>query len=508
MALAVLIALGAFPMISAFADEPIVVTTGEELDAALKTLVGAEADVTINLANNIDAITSATYAGYATGAKLTINGNGYTIDGKGAAKSGLRFGARGQSIDLVLNNTVFANMRNEESHGGGAIGNWRGNIEISGCTFIGNAVNNAEGTMTRGNGGAVMLQSTGAMNVSNSTFIGNVAPANGGAIQAPAGVLNNITVVGNSAGTGIGGVNGAFTVTNSIISGNTTASETADANVGTTVVYAEGNNVVGVDTAAWLASALDETNTLALLDVADSPAVDKANPETATIADQRGIVRDATPDIGAYELVKIPVPDANVLGLAVNPDLSANGVSGLSLVANLAADQVNLIEATLKYNTAQVTASATLNPAFASAAVSKITVDAEKGLIHIVVGVAGSEAIAADGLTSIADVVLTSIDGAIGGSHISISKCATYAAGSAVESALDPSALYARFTYAPKLDANVDGKLDAADLSYVLFIFGATSADANWNDIKTGDLNGDGAIDMADISILVDALYA
>ena len=412
----------------AYAADDIVVTTGDELDAALKAATGTSA-TTITLANDIDAVTSATYTGYTTGAAITINGQGFTIDGKSTMDTGLRFGARSQELILNIVNTKFANMQNDDRNGGGAIAIWRGVANISDSTFTGNVST----TGSRG-GGGVMVQS-GSANIDNSEFTGNRANGNGGAIYAGSGSITNVTVTGNHSITGVGGVNGAFTVIKSTIENNTTDSATADPNVSANVVFPE-----------------------------------------------------------------------NAVGLVIDDSVSNYGVAGVSLAANFSLGKVNLIEATLKYNKAQVEVAGAV--AVAGATVERFDVDADKGLINIVIGVAGTDVIANAGSAPIANILMTSI-GQDGGSHIAISSFAAYSAGEAVDDVvLAPDAVYARFEYASNADVNGDGVLDARDLSLALYRFGAISTDANWNEVKSADLNGDGAVDMLDITILVEALYA
>ena len=414
------------PMVYAAGD--ITVTTGAELDAALKAATGTSA-TTITLANDIDAVVSATYTGYTTGASITINGQGFTINGNDTMDTGLRFGARSQDLILNIVDTKFANMQNNDRNGGGAIAIWRGVANVSGSTFTGNVST----TGSRG-GGGVMVQS-GSAYIDSSTFMSNSANGNGGAIYATSGSLTNVTVTGNHSMTGVGGVNGAFTAIKSTIENNTTDSATADPNVSANVVF-----------------------------------------------------------------------PANSVGLMIDESVSGYGTAGVDLVANFGLSKVNLIEATIKYNKAQVEVSGAV--AVAGTTVERFEVDADKGLIHIVIGVAGMDAIANAGSAPIANILMTSIC-EDGGSHIAISSFAAYSAGEVVDDvALAPDAAYARFVYASKTDVNGDGVLDAKDLSLALYRFGAMSTDANWDDVKSADLNNDGVVDMLDITIIVEAIYA
>jgi len=412
----------------ALAADTIVVTTGEELDAAIKSVTGT-GSATITLANSIDAIVSATYTGYSTGSSITIDGQGFTINGNDLMDTGLRFGARGQEANLNIINTVFTGMQNDDRNGGGAVALWRGAANVSGSTFT----NNVSATGSRG-GGGIMVQS-GSANIIDSTFTGNRANGNGGAIYAGSGRLENVAVTGNHSITGVGGINGAFTLTRSLIEDNTTDSETANPNVSANVVYA-----------------------------------------------------------------------TNALGLAMDDDVSGFGIAGVSLIANLALDKSNLIEATIKYSPVQVSVEGAV--AVDGATIQLFEIDPVNGIIKIVVGVAGLEAIANNGPAPIADILLKSIckdDKSI----IAVTDYAVYSAGEVVTGvSLSPDMISAGFVYADKYDVNNDGILDARDLSLALYRFGAASTDDNWDTVKSADINGDGIIDILDISTIVDALYA
>ena len=412
----------------ALAADAIVVTTGEELDTAIKSVIG-DSSATIVLANDIDAIVSATYTAYTTGSSITIDGQGFTINGNNTMDTGLRFGGRGQELSLNIINTVFTGMQNNDRNGGGAIAVWRGTVNVSGSTFI----NNLSESGSRG-GGGIMLQS-GSAYISGSTFTGNRANGNGGAIYAGSGRLENVTATGNHSITGVGGVSGAFTLIRSVIEDNTTDNETANPNVSANVVYA-----------------------------------------------------------------------TNALGLAIDEDVSGFGIAGVSLIANLALDKANLIEATIKYSPVQVAVEGAV--AVDGATIQLFEVDPVKGIVKIVVGVTGLEAIANNGPASVADILLKSIckdDKSI----IAVTDYAVYSAGEIVTGvSISPDTISAVFVYADKYDVNGDGVLDARDLSLALYRFGAIVTDENWDAVKSADINGDDIVDILDISTIVDALYS
>jgi hypothetical protein len=234
VALAVFVAFMCAPVAGIWADDAIHVTTGEELDAAIKVLQAAVdndeftalARKVIVLDNDIDAIASATYGNRtATNEnapkKLLIDGQGYTINGHGVQNTALRFQSAANRTDLIFRNINFDSLDSNISYGGGALGIFHGTVLIENCTFTNNVAE-------RGDGGAVLIDGNGGeVTIKNSTFYNNsTLVGDGGAIaSAAAGYLINSTVTGNTA-TRLGGglaqnnATNQLAVVNSIIAGN------------------------------------------------------------------------------------------------------------------------------------------------------------------------------------------------------------------------------------------------------------------------------------------------
>jgi CSLREA domain-containing protein len=194
-------------------------------------------------------------------------------------------------------------------------------MTVNGSTISGN--NTTSSSSSNFGGGAIEIESyNGAsLKATNVTIADNTSAAEGGGVFSYTGniELNAATITGNTAeantvGAGGGGIAGNGVVTsNSIVAGNT------DQNRATTddCFITEGgpdHNLVGVGTGCFqtapnikttnpklgpLANNGGPTKTIALL--AGSPAIGHADTKTAPSYDQRGVKRDAHPDIGAYE---------------------------------------------------------------------------------------------------------------------------------------------------------------------------------------------------------------
>lgn len=229
---------------------------------------------------------------------------------------------------VVLNSLGITNGYSSTGQGGGIKNS--GALTLNQCTLSGNSVSGAGGGLYNFTGGVVTLN--------NCTLNGNTATNNnGGGISAPGGMvtLNQCTLTGNStvgggngggiafsssggaviyqctlaqnssvnAGGGIYSGNGALTVSNSIVAGNTQAS---GSNITGTGTYTGVNLTNGNPLLAPLGNYGGPTPTMPPLP--GSPAIDGATNGTSFTTDQRGQPRilGAFADLGAVEGVFNP----------------------------------------------------------------------------------------------------------------------------------------------------------------------------------------------------------
>lgn len=166
-------------------------------------------------------------------------------------------GAIFNSGSLTVTNTTFTenSVANTSGHWGGAIYSV-GPVVLDGCTFRGN---NAY------NGGAIAINTGGALNVANTTFSNNnSAVSSGGAIYSVAAVTVTDSVFdGNSASSG-GAIRlpagSSLNATNTTFSGNTTTgSGAAIYNSGTLTVT---NSTLASNTAGSYAGGIYNSGTL------------------------------------------------------------------------------------------------------------------------------------------------------------------------------------------------------------------------------------------------------
>ena len=163
----------------------------------LQVKIDTASEGTVNLANNYTYDESFSQEGIKITKAITINGNGFTINGLDKA----RIFNINASENIVLNNITFINGKSDL--GGAIIFNTAvSDIVIDNCKFI----NNSAAT----NGGAIYAKSTFINStIKNTEFISNTATKNGGAVyineNASENTFENITFSYNKAKSADGG---------------------------------------------------------------------------------------------------------------------------------------------------------------------------------------------------------------------------------------------------------------------------------------------------------------
>jgi CSLREA domain-containing protein len=306
----------------------------------------------------------------------TVTGNQAAGDGGGVAAT---TGARASVTAL---RSVF-----EDNTGGGSPATSRGGgifstggVTLTDSTVLGNRLLPGSATEAYGAG----VHAVGSITATNTTVAGNQASgaalggAGGGLFAVGTATLVSSTVTGNliastsganyAYGAGVAARAG-ISLTNSLVLGNLlggpvgVAYPNAGANDLDGALTTDGRSIVGGDaTKVFATTAVLGTQTLpdgSVLTVTggvaaenggptptvalrldpDNPAIDAADPATAPTADQRGVARDAAPDLGAYEAPNpAPVAAADTgsvprNGTEVGP-VPASGTVVISVLAN------------------------------------------------------------------------------------------------------------------------------------------------------------------------------
>ena len=164
---------------------------------------------------------------------LTIDGQGHTLDGKGASRI---FYVTDSASNLIVKNINFVNGKKDTA---GAIFSQGSNTQVINCTFSNNVA-------TTGNvGGAILLKNGGS--IKDSTFNGNTATKSGGAIRLEGDnyVVSGCTFNNNKATSALGGAISALGNKNTI-TGNTFTSNTAGRDGGAVDVEGDIKNDEGI----------------------------------------------------------------------------------------------------------------------------------------------------------------------------------------------------------------------------------------------------------------------
>ena len=312
------------------------------LDSAINSANGnSEAD-TINITGNFTLTTNA--LPQITSA-ITINGNGFTINGRAIIfAENVEFPQSravvvGSGGNLTLNNLTLTDFYNSSS--GGAIRVEAGSLTLNQVTVRDSRSNSAGGgiyasgsasvTINRSaihgnhsnnsNGGGIFFSTGGVTaTINNSSIFNNQALRAGGILVNSTSAtlsLNHVTITGNTAtatsGDTEGGVfvnEGTLNLRSSIIYGNTSP----NCQIGSSgVVSVNSDNIIGGGSSASCSASQSSANPLLSSSATgnppyyafreDSPARNAATCISGVTVDQRGRARPqgSLCDIGAYE---------------------------------------------------------------------------------------------------------------------------------------------------------------------------------------------------------------
>ncbi|MCB1914612.1 MAG: DUF4347 domain-containing protein, partial [Rhodocyclaceae bacterium] len=274
------------------------------------TIQGAGAgSTTISGAGISDRIFDVKGGGLLTLADLTVaDANTTNIPGGGVYSTGI----------LSATNVVFDNLAVTNADGGAVY------IDGGAATLTNSALINNSAT----NGGALSVNG-GTTTLINVTISGNTAEFNGAGIEALAGTLNleHVTIANNSI-SNIGGGGGLFsngaTVNMRYSIGANNSAPNPEQDIDGAIVSGGYNiieNAIGVTGLAGTDTTGSDGGIAATLTAdggthvhaitTSSAAYGAATGSTQTV-DQRGVTRDANPDIGAYEYVP-PAPQTFVV---------------------------------------------------------------------------------------------------------------------------------------------------------------------------------------------------
>ncbi|MCA9197742.1 MAG: DUF4347 domain-containing protein, partial [Planctomycetales bacterium] len=291
------------------------------------TIVGLDANSTIVDANHLDRVFDVAAGIQVSFSKLSIINGDATVGNPSGVGGGIRdsgatieleevifsgnhadVGGGIRSIGMVTANEVYFHSNTAITYGG-AIRN-QGNLTISNATFADNSADQ---------GGAIENRN-GTLSLTNATFANNTATTgDGGAIFNTGQVsLQNVTIADNTAQLVGGGINnqagGVVNLANTLVANNFGSGGSVDDDLSGAFSSNGSNFVRTVGSATGLQPA-DITNTDPLLGtlaanggfaptmrlLSTSLAIDGGNTTGAPTTDQTGELRDAAPDIGAYE---------------------------------------------------------------------------------------------------------------------------------------------------------------------------------------------------------------
>ena len=318
-------------IIAAAAGDTIIVGSGD-YDLTIDTLdvnknltiLGADARTTI-----IDASALSQRAFHLTGTTV-LNLSGVTIQGGDENNGGGIFVDNSSTLNLS-----DATLTDNTSDKGGAI-HVHGTANLNRVLLHDNSVTNPG--PGRGEGGAIHFHDADGGTLTNVTISGNTSEDEGGGLwtNTVISITNSTITLNDSSGFGGGIYSDGVTVniSNTIVAANDSIGSSNDVYGG---FNSDGSNLIEVASGATgfggditgvsadlgdLRNNGGQTDTHAL--ALTSAAVDAGTTSGAPTIDQRGISRDASPDIGAFELRS---PE---FWLSTVDNVTGSGVSGLN----------------------------------------------------------------------------------------------------------------------------------------------------------------------------------
>src|ERR1051326_4143521 len=276
---------------------------------------------------------------------LSIVGNGptnLTVSGNAAGRI---FRVTNGNSTVNISGLSISNGNAGAFYGGGILNQGTGSVHVAFCSLSGNtaAAGGAIANTNHGRfiltesavfnnsamiaGGGILGLDSGSLVINNSTISSNIAVGflglGGGGLASEGSVaINNSTISSNTVLTGMGGGiqnsdPGVVTLLNTIVSGNSSASDPDLSGL----FMSLGHNIIGNTNGATGLVASDLTNVNPLLGplknnggqtlthalLTGSPAINAGdnsvtNPPLSLVTDQRGLPRVEEVDIGAFEL--------------------------------------------------------------------------------------------------------------------------------------------------------------------------------------------------------------
>ncbi|MEM9773247.1 MAG: choice-of-anchor Q domain-containing protein [Chloroflexota bacterium] len=305
---------------------PMRVGSASELNNAIDCYNMASAgSYEVNLTGNINLTENGRSINNKVLAKLTINANGFKIDGEG-----LRRIFYVEEGDITINNATIQNgsgsraggiaifsagvltlnestvTQNEGGEGGGVYND--GVLTINRSTI---ASNRAYPTTVITTGGGIYNTFLGVMEITNSTISGNISSGSGGGISNSGQMtVTSSTVIGNSSpvGAGIYSDSHQLTLKNSIVASSLLGADCQiplSASIDSTNIDSDGTCGGAVQSGNINIGTLRDnggpTFTHALLPGSD--AIDAGSNDPNILIDQRGVGRNvgSGPDVGSFE---------------------------------------------------------------------------------------------------------------------------------------------------------------------------------------------------------------